>query len=102
MADKKGYFELYQEYKKTMSTEKARLRATTESGTTPGRMWRKDLADAKALTKKEMAESWVPKLKQEVKKELAAKKTAVSIAEQQDELLRRNIPAETYRRLKGE
>ena len=102
MADKKGYFELYQQYKKTMSVAQARLRAMTESGTNPGKMSRDDLAAAKATTKAEMAEkpkTWAGKLKENVKKEQA--KTAATIAEQQDELLRKNVSAADYKRLKG-
>jgi hypothetical protein len=103
VANRKGYFELYQQYKKSMNPEAARLRAMTESGTNPKKMARDDLAAAKAQTKREMAEkpakSWVPKLKEGGKKEL--KKESVSIREQQDELLRRNLSAADYKRLKG-
>ena len=99
MADKKGYFELYQQYKKTMSVAQARLRAMTESGTNPGKMSRDDLAAAREDAKGP-ARDWVGNLKNKVKKVQAKEqaKTAATIAEQQDELLRKNVPADAYKR----
>jgi len=101
-ADKEtAYFTRYQRYRKQgLSFEEARLRASTESGTTPGMSIRKSLTEAKALTKREMAEE--PEEVQRAEKPARRPKSETySIADEQDKMLRRNISAAAYRRLQG-
>lgn len=101
-ADKEAqYFTLYQKYRKMgLDFEAARLRASTESGTTPGMSSRKSLAEAKAQTRREMAERSPEPMRAE-KPTREPKAARVSIRDEQDKMLRRNISEEAYRRLQG-